>query len=336
LRKVSDTDHGILVRGARILATLAPFADEIAVYPAVPLPDGADAYALSFCIPVSTPGLKFLCRDSCTLSGSRFDHPLSSRFDEQDAFVIFDNVEVPRDRVFINANSRAYNTVMTTGWYPNVMQQTMIRAQTKLEFAYGLGCLMAEMINDKSPATAQLLGEIWSYAELTRAAVRAAETEAFEYGNGVWFPNGGPLAALRASLPSWFPRVGEIIKLIGSHNLLATPTENQFDDPALRDLVNQFLRGANDISARDRARIFRLAWDFVGTALAGRNELYERFYLASGARNYALAHTLAPRERGKRLVNQVLGLVPLCKGEDAGSAPKVMGLPRSAGEWVRK
>jgi 4-hydroxyphenylacetate 3-monooxygenase len=225
---------------------------------------------------------------------------------------------------------------MTTGWYPNIMQQTMIRAQTKLEFAYGLGCVMAEMINDKSPATAQLLGEIWSYAELTRAAVSAAEAEAFEYGKGVWFPNGGPLAALRASLPTWFPRVGEIIKLIGSHNLLATPTESQFDDPALRDLVNQFLRGANDISARDRARIFRLAWDFVGTALAGRNELYERFYLASGARNYALAHTLAPRERGKRLVNQVLGLTPLRKDEDSSSSPKVMGLPRFSGESVRK
>ena len=65
LHKVADTEHGIVVRGARILATLAPFADEIAVYPAVPLPEGADAYALSFCIPMSTPGLKFLCRDSC-------------------------------------------------------------------------------------------------------------------------------------------------------------------------------------------------------------------------------------------------------------------------------
>jgi 4-hydroxyphenylacetate 3-monooxygenase len=164
----------------------------------------------------------------------------------------------------------------------------------------------------------------------------AAEAEAFEYGNGVWFPNGGPLAALRASLPGWFPRVDEIIKLIGSHNLLATPSENQFNDPALRDLVNQFLRGANDISARERSRIFRLAWDFVGTALAGRNELYERFYLASGARNYALAHTLAPRERGRRLVNQVLGLVPLGRGADTSGGPTVMGLPRSSGEWVRK
>ena len=106
LHKVADTAHGIVVRGARILATLAPFADEIAVYPAMPLPEGTDAYALSFCIPMDTPGLKFLCRDSCATAPNHFDHPLSSRFDEQDAFVIFDDVEVPRDRVFIDANRR--------------------------------------------------------------------------------------------------------------------------------------------------------------------------------------------------------------------------------------
>lgn len=334
LHKVADTEHGIVVRGARILATLAPFADEIAVYPAVPLPEGADAYALAFCIPMDTPGLKFLCRDSCSTNRSRFDHPLSSRFDEQDAFVIFDNVEVPRDRVFINANWTAYNTVMTTGWYPNVMQQTMIRAQTKLEFAYGLACAMAEMINDKSPATSQMLGEIWTYSELVRAAVRTAEREAFEYGNGVWFPNGAPLSALRAILPTWFPRVVEIIKLIGSHNLLATPAERDFDDPALSGLIDTFLRGANGVSARDRARVFRLAWDFVGSALAGRNDLYERFYLASGARNYALAHTLAPRERGKRLVSQLLGLAP--RTAEKGGDPRIMGLPQYSKDWVRK
>src|SRR5205085_2850210 len=98
LRKVGESEHGIVVRGARILATLAPFADEIAVYPALPLPVGADAFALSFCVPMSAPGLKFICRDSVSASSNRFDHPLSSRFDEQDAFVIFDDVEVPRDR----------------------------------------------------------------------------------------------------------------------------------------------------------------------------------------------------------------------------------------------
>ena len=205
LHKVEDTARGILVRGARILATLAPFSDELAVYPAWPLPPGSDAYALAFSIPMATPGLKFLCRDSCSTSGNLFDHPLSSRFDEQDAFVIFDDVEVPRDRVFIDANLEAYNSVMMTGWAPNIMQQTMIRAQTKLEFAWGLASRMVEVINAGAPATFEMLGELWSYAEFARASVRAAEAGAREQGNGVWFPDVGPLTALRAALPTWFP-----------------------------------------------------------------------------------------------------------------------------------
>ena len=308
LRKIADTSEGIVVRGARILATLAPFADEIAVYPAVPLPEGADDYALSFCIPMSTPGLKFICRDSCAVNGNRIDHPLSSRFDEQDAFVIFDDVEVPRDRVFIACSRTAYNSVMMTGWYPNVMQQTMIRAQTKLEFAYGLASRMAEAINDNSPATTQMLGEIWTYSEFARAAITAAEAGAFDYGMGVWFPAGPPLTAMRAALPTWFPRVAEIITLIGSHNLLAAPTRAQLADPELHDLAARYLRGAGEVCAEERARIFRLGWDFVGSALASRNELYERFYLASGARNYQIAHRIASRERADRLVDGILGI----------------------------
>jgi 4-hydroxyphenylacetate 3-monooxygenase len=306
LRKVADTAHGIVVRGARILATLAPFADEIAVYPAHPLPEGAEAYALAFCIPMGTPGLKFLCRDSCATRPNLFDHPLSSRFDEQDAFVIFDDVEVPRTRVFIDGQRPIYNQAMTAG-FQNPMHQTMIRAQTKLEFAYGLAVRMAEAINDVSPATAQMLGEIWTYAELARTAIQSAEANASEFCPGLWFPDNGPLAALRAALPTWFPRVGEIITLIGSHNLLAAPTQAQFGDPTLRPLIDHYLRGAKGIGAESRARLFRLAWDFVGSALASRNQLYERFYLASGARCYQIAHLAAPKERGLRLVDRFLG-----------------------------
>src|SRR5712671_213118 len=234
LRKVGETEHGIVVRGARVLSTLAPFADELAVYPAAPLPQGADAYALSFCIPMSAPGLKFLCRDSVSSGANRFDHPLSSRFDEQDAFVIFDEVEVPRDRVFIDANRDVYNSVMTTGWYPNVQQQTMIRASVKLDFAWGLALRMAGAINAVDPETMRMIGEIWTYAELTRAAVVAAEAEAREWPGGMWTPATAPLHALRATLPLWFPRVNEILRLIGSHNLFATPTAAQMADKDLR------------------------------------------------------------------------------------------------------
>jgi 4-hydroxyphenylacetate 3-monooxygenase len=186
------------------------------------------------------------------------------------------------------------------------MHQTMIRAWTKLEFAWGIACRMAEAIGASDPATLQMLGEIWSYAELTRSAVRAAEEGAYHHGNGAWFLDGKPMDALRMSLPYWFPRVNEIIRLIGSHNVLATPASGAFDDPALRPLIDKYLRGAGDTSALDRARIFRLGWDFAGSALASRNEQYERFYLTSGARNRQNVQMRADRTEADRLVDRFL------------------------------
>ncbi len=322
LHRVGETRDGIIVRGSRMLATLAPFADELAVYPSLPLPPHSDAYALSFCIPMATPGLKFICRDSYALSTNAFDNPLSSRFDEQDAFVIFDDVEVPWDRVFINANLSVHNTVMMTSWYPNIMQQTMIRAQTKLEFAWGLATKMTESLNMYQPATFQMLGEMWAYAEFARACVHSAEEQSHEVANGLWVPNGAPLTALRAMLPTWFPRVAEIIRLLGSHNLLMTPTRSQLDNPELRPHLDRYLRGVGGIGAEARARIFRLAWDFAGSALASRNEQYERFYLGSGGRNQQQAHATAlfSRERADRLVNRFLN-EPLSPPQVNGMSP---------------
>ena len=305
LHKVEETAHGIVVRGSRVLATLAPFADELAVYPGGPMPDAAPAHALSFCIPMDTPGLKFICRDSVSVATNRFEHPLSSRFDEQDAFVIFDDVEVPRERLFIDANLAVYNSVMKTSWWPNIMQQTMIRAQTKLEFAHGLAARMAEAINLTQPQTQQLLGEIAMFAEFARATVYAAEQAAREYGNGLWCCDQRPLMALRAALPTWFPRVNEIIRMIGSHNLLTTPARAALADHELRPLIDKYLTGVG-IDAEKRSRLFRLAWDFTGTALGSRNEQYERFYLGSSGRNLALAHVLADRTRSNRLVDRFL------------------------------
>jgi 4-hydroxyphenylacetate 3-monooxygenase len=306
LRKVGETAHGIVVRGARVLATLAPFADEIAVYPAAPLPKGADDYALSFCVPMGTLGLKFVCRDSVSTPANLFDHPLSSRFDEQDAFVIFDDVEVPRDRLFIDCNLASYNSVMTTSWPPNVQQQTMIRASVKLDFAWGIALRMAAAINAVDPETMRLIGEIWSYAELTRSAVVGAEAEAREWPSGLWTCAVAPMHALRATLPLWFPRVNEILRLIGSHNLFATPTAAQMADAELRPLIDRYLPGAKGMAAEERVRIFRLAWDFVGSGLGSRNEQYERFYLASSSRNLARHLQFTDRGRADRLVDRFL------------------------------
>ncbi len=298
LRKVDETPDSIIVNGARILATLGPFADELAVYPAHPIPKESPDVALSFSIPINTPGLKVLCRDHYGVSRSTFDFPFSSRFDEQDAFIIFDNVEIPKNRVFCDSNPDVFNAVMQRGWIGNIMQQTVIRALVKLEFAYELATRMVNVTgqSNRSDAT-QMLGELWSYAELTRSALQAAEANAFDYGDGTWFCDERPFQALRPTIPGWMVRVNDILKQLGSHNLLAIPSEADFSDPDLAPLLDHYLRGADDVSARERSRLFRTAWDFAGSALGGRVELYERFYLASAPRNYSLAHMSAQRNR---------------------------------------
>lgn len=306
LHKVEDTEHGILVRGSRVMATLAPFADELAVYPSGPMPDAAPAHALSFCIPMDTPGLTFICRDSVAVNTNRFDRPLSSRFDEQDAFVIFDDVEVPRDRVFIDANLPVSDAVLKTTWWPNHMQQTMIRAQTKLEFAWGLASRMAETINTiGQPQVQQMLGEIAMFAEFARGSIFAAEQAAREYGNGMWACDLRPLAALRAALPTWFSRTNEIIRQLGSHNLLTTPARAALADDTLRLLLERYLKGV-DVGAEQRSRLFRLAWDFAATALGSRNKQYERFYLGSMGRALTMLHVNGDRTRANRLLNRFL------------------------------
>ncbi|HKU39064.1 MAG TPA: 4-hydroxyphenylacetate 3-hydroxylase N-terminal domain-containing protein [Polyangiales bacterium] len=308
LKIVKRTDRGIVVRGARVLATLGPFADELFVYPGQPLPKHADAaYALAFSVPMATKGLITICRDHYGTPGAAVDRPFSSRFDEQDAFIVFDDVEVPWDRVFIDGDIEIYNKIMGSGWTGNVMQQTSIRAAVKLEFAYELATRMVEAQNAAGRTdNQQMLGEIWCYSAQVRASLRAAEADAHEYGAGTWFCDDRPYRALRSLVPGWMARTNEILKLLGAHNLLATPEAAAFEQPELRATLERYLPGSRGMAAQERAQLFRTAWDFVGSALGSRNELYERFYLASVARTLGLNHMLAQREQAWNAVPEFI------------------------------
>jgi len=286
------SDH-MVVNGAKLLATLGPFSDEVFVYPAAPIQKGEEKYALSFSIPVKTKGVIQVCRDHYGVDAELRDRPFSTRFDEQDAFLIFDNVEVPNERIFVDGNLDVYNAIAPAVFPGNVLQQTSIRASVKLEFAYDLCVQMAKAQNtDKRPDVVMLLGEIYGFLQMTRMAIHSAETRAFDTGSGTFFPH-PDLAIVKTFMPMWMLRVNDIIDTLGAHNLLVTPTLNTFEDPRMRQLLERYMPGANGMTAEERTRIFRTAWDFSGSALAGRVELYERYYLASRQRALAGDHFTA-------------------------------------------
>jgi 4-hydroxyphenylacetate 3-monooxygenase len=306
LHKVEETDDAIVVRGARMLATLAPFADELLIYPGSDIRPQDGRYALSLAIPIATPGLRFICRDSYSRQRDKFDYPLSSRFDEMDAVVIFDDVEVPKERVFLDGDTVGYSEVITdTGWRGHIMHQAFTRAYVKLSFALGLGHLIANTTGVvRFDHIQEKLGQMWAMSELARSAIVAAEAGASVDEGGVFYPDDRPFIALRGEMPKWLPRCNELLQLIGGGGFMATPSKADFEGP-LHEQIDLYFQAAG-ADAERRVKLFRLAWDFLGSELGGRGELYERFYLSDSWRMTALAYTIADKSFPESLVEQFL------------------------------
>src|SRR3954470_18741783 len=119
-----------------MLEMVAPLADELLVYPGSDIRPQDGRYALAFAIPIATPGLRFICRDSYLKARDSYDYPLSSGFDEMDCVVIFNDVEIPKERVFLDGDAVGYSEVIIdTGWRGHIMHQAFTRAFVKLSFA---------------------------------------------------------------------------------------------------------------------------------------------------------------------------------------------------------
>jgi 4-hydroxyphenylacetate 3-monooxygenase oxygenase component len=305
MHKVGENAQGIIVRGARMLATLAPYSDELAVYPYAPLQRDEDAYALVFALPMATPGLRFICRESFDRGGSTFDHPLG-RFEEMDCVVIFDDVLVPWERVFINANAKLYNTLMPTiGTMAHTGHQIAVKNIAKGEFLIGVAQRIVETIGIGSFLHVQeKMGELITYLETIKACVYAAEAQARPGSGGVLYPNMDALHCSRNLFPKWYPRMVEILQLLGAGGFMMTPSQAALEGP-LGETIAHYYQGAQG-TARERIQLFRLAWDLVGEAMGSRQELYERFFSGDPVRNLAARYRMYDLSACVAHVNRLL------------------------------
>ena len=304
-----ETDAGIVVRGARVLATLGPISDEIAVYPARShlLPGSApDRYSFAFAMPCNAPGMKFLCRESLDLERSHFDHPLGSRFEEMDAVVFFDDVLVPWERVFLLGDVELCNHMsMRTKQYVHSGHQVVTKNVVKCEFILGLASLMVQTLGSgQLPQVQQMIGELIENLEITKACLRAAEADAAIDEWGVMSPSQFPLQVARNVFIRMYPRMAEILHLLGSSSLMALPTEADLEGPLGPD-IRQYL-DTNTATAEERVRLFRLAWDTCCSAFSSRQVLYERFFQGDSVRNALIINALYDREPMTRWVQEFL------------------------------
>jgi len=287
LKLVDKTDKGIIVSGCRMLATLAPMSEELLVFPSTVLKaePAAEPFALSFAIQCNTKGLKFLCRDPYDLGRSKFDHPLSSRFEEMDCVVIFDGVEVPWERVFLCGDVARCNALYAaTNAVVHMMHQVVVKNVAKSEFLLGLVARIAEVSDAMAlQHVRERLAETIMTVETMRSSLRAAEADASLDKWGVCAPARPPLDTARNLFPHLYPRLVEIIQLNSSSSLMATPSEADFTNSNERPYIDRYF-GTADANARDRVALYRLAWDVACSSFGGRQVLYERFFFGDPVR----------------------------------------------------
>jgi len=284
-RVKSESAAGIVIRGCRMLATL-PVADELLVLPSTVLKSSEEdaPYAFGFGIPSDAPGLKLLCRESVDHGRSHFDHPLGSRFEEMDAVVIFDDVLVPWERVFLYRDVERCNRAQArTGAVVHMAHQVVVKNIAKTEFLLGLAYLLVDAIAvERFQHVQEKLAEIWVNLETMKALLRAAEADAALDEWGVLRPAWSPLDAARNLFPRLYPRMVEIIQQIGASGLVAMPTEQDLKGPLAED-VRRYYQAAR-AEAFDRVPLFRLAWDTALSAFGSRQVLYERFFFGDPVR----------------------------------------------------
>jgi len=282
---VQETEEGIVVRGARMLATL-PIADEILIFPSTVLKEQEEMtrYALAFAVPTNTPGLSFVGREPLDLGRSHRDHPLGSRFDEMDALVVFDDVLVPWDRVFLmNDVKLANRAYVETGAVLHMAHQVVNVKIAKAEAFLGVAKKVVDAIgSDQFQHVQQKMAELIIVLETMKALRTQAEETATLDRWGTMTPGKDALNVARNYFPQVYPRMVEVLQLLAASGLIMIPTEADQGGP-MADAIDRFLQASN-ATAQERIQLFRLAWDMTISSFGGRQNLYEKFFFGDPVR----------------------------------------------------
>ena len=281
---VRERDDGIVLRGAQSIATSAVLSDWLFLSYITPLAAGDDDYAISVVLPINAPGLRlYPRRPFATMATSVYDYPLSSRFDEVDATVILRDVFVPWEQVFIYRNVGLVNAqFQETPSHTLANFQSLVRFGVKLEFLAGL----AVKLTDVQGATAQpaiqatLGGEVATLAATFEALVHAAERFPL-VRDGVARPHPQYIyAGMSLQRRLMVDLIRTLRELAGGAFQTIPSSELNFTSAETREDTERYYQ-ATGISARDRIKLVKLIWDFVGTEFGGRQLQYEMFYSAS-------------------------------------------------------
>jgi 4-hydroxyphenylacetate 3-monooxygenase len=309
---VDEDAAGITVRGAKMLATSGVMSNELLVSCIQPLRAGDERYAVSLAVPMNAKGLKVLSRKSYEEAAvSVFDNPLSSRFDESDAVVYFDDVKVPWERVFINQNiDMTAKQFHATPVHVYQNYQCQIRLLVKMRFLAALARKTTEIISTSNfPQVREALGQLAAEVGLVEGLLHGMEAKGRMFGN-YFIPDRALLYSAQVLTQQLYPKVIQTLReLAGASPIMLPSSVEDFANPELAGIIDKTQK-SSAVSPEERVKFFKLAWDAVGSEFASRHVQYEIFYNGATFVTRGHAYETFDWSKGAALVERMLASYP--------------------------
>lgn len=279
-----ETDEGLVVSGAKVVATASALTHHNFIANYAPVPDSAKDLSAIFIAPMNAPGVKLLCRPSfeyrASVAGSPFDQPLSSRMDENDSILIFDNVTIPWENVLGYDVQTSNGFFVGSGFVLRAMLHGCVRLAVKLDFLAGLlmkGLEATGTIEFRGVQTR--VGEVISWCNTFWGLADAMTHAPIPWVDGAVQVNPQAATAYRFLMTQAYPRIQEIFYQDLGSALVYTPSHAaDWQDKEVRGYLEKYARGSNGYGAEERIKLMKLIWDAVGGDFGSRHALYELNY----------------------------------------------------------
>lgn len=273
VRIVEERPDGIVVRGAKMHTSVITNANEVIVLPTRNMAEADKDYAVAFAIPVNTPGLKMLCSPYGAPRESTFDHPISAQHKMTETLTVFDDVFVPRERVFLQKEWQYAGALART--FVEFHRFTAISYKLPLTDALvGAAQLIAEYNGlTRTSHIREKLTRLIAYTETLRALTRQAALACRVAEEGLAVPSPLLVNIAKLHFAENYHRMVAYVQDISGGILVTAPGEEALHNPETRPYVEKYLGGAAGVSAAARLRALGMISDLTASDFGGYQEV---------------------------------------------------------------
>ncbi len=268
LRIVEERSDGIVVRGAKVHTSVSMNANELIVLPTRALGEQDRAYAVAFALPLATRGLSLIVSPYGGHPTSSFERPLSARHRMMESLTVFDDVFVPRDRVFLQGEVQYAGPLART--FVEFHRFTAISYKLPLvDLLAGAAQLIAEYNGiERAGHVRDKITWLAAYAQTLRALARMAAYDCSRRALGLAVPDPGTVNIAKLHFAGQFHQAVAYVQEIAGGLLVTAPGEADWRSPETRPVLERYL-GGKGIGAEARLRLLHLITDVTTAELGG-------------------------------------------------------------------